>query len=244
MPDDDTTGTPPGPVLTPLQARTAQAIVNVFETGTVPGRYDQLTLLPGDPGRLSYGRAQATLGSGNLHALLERYCADPAARFRAQLAEWLPALARRDTDLDTDAVLHELLRTCAADPAMCEAQDAFFDTACWQPALRAAKRIGLRTPLAMAVVYDSHVHGSWRRMRDRANAAGLPEAVGEQAWVKTYVRERRDWLATHRIRILRATVYRMDALQALIEQEKWGLELPMVVRGVEISGEAFGGVAT
>jgi chitosanase len=242
MPDPNATTAPGGPVLTPTQARTAQAIVNIFETGAVPGRYDQVTLLPGDSGRLTYGRSQTTLGSGNLHALLQRYCSDHGARFGTRLANWLPALARKDAALDADRVLHNLLRACADDPVMRETQDAFFDHAYWQPALRAATRLGLRTPLGVAVAYDGHVHGSWMRIRDRANALGAPHAIGEPTWLQAYVSERRAWLATHRIPILRATVYRMDAFQGLIDQGRWGLELPLVVRGAEISIDTLNGL--
>ncbi len=57
-------------MLTDLQKRTAQAIVNIFETGRVRGDYAKVTLIPGDPGHLTYGRSQTTLASGNLHLLI------------------------------------------------------------------------------------------------------------------------------------------------------------------------------
>ncbi len=222
--------------ITPTQSRTAQAIVNLFETGEVLGRYGQVTLLPGDPGRLTYGRSQTTLGSGNLHDMLDRYCDNPGARFGSRLQPFMPLFATGDPQLDTDPKLHNLLRACADDPVMRETQDAFFDSAYWQPALRDAAALGLRSPLAIAVVYDSRVHGSWERLRDRTRAAvGEPATVGETAWIQAYVRTRRAWLANHEIEILHATVYRMDAFQRLIDQGLWGLPLPLVVRGAEIS---------
>jgi len=228
--------------LTPTQVRTAQAIVNLFETGEVLGRYDQVTLLPEDPGHLTYGRSQTTLGSGNLHGMIASYCANHGARFGARLDAWLLRLAARDFALDTDRKLHNVLRASADDPVMRETQDSFFDSAYWQPALRAAGKLGLRSALAHAVVYDGHVHGSWTTIRDKANAAGTLATVGEQAWIETYVGERRNWLATHRLPILRSTVYRMDAFQRLIDQGFWGLELPLVVRGAEISPASLGGL--
>lgn len=73
-------------------------------------------------------------------------------------------------------------------------------------------------------------------MRDRTtDAAGAPDAIGEHAWIAAYVRTRRDWLANHARRDLRPTVYRMDALQRLIDLDEWVLDLPLVVRGQEIS---------
>ena len=61
--------------LTKTQKRTAQAIVNIFETGRVHGDYGQVTLLAGDTGHLTYGRAQTTLASANLslHGLVLNY---------------------------------------------------------------------------------------------------------------------------------------------------------------------------
>jgi chitosanase len=221
------------------QAQAARAIVNIFETGSVRGDYSAVTRLPGDTGRLTFGRAQTTLGSGNLQLLVERYCAVVGARFAARLRAWQPALAARSVTVDHDIKLHNLLRASADDPVMRDVQDAFFDEHFWLPALRAATRLGLRSPLAVAVVYDSWVHGSWAPLRDRANAAGALPNVGEHEWVQRYVRMRREWLATHPNPLLRTTVYRMDAFQRLIDQDAWGLPLPLVVRGREVSPETL-----
>jgi len=63
----------------------------------------------------------------------------------------------------------------------------------------------------------------------------MEAALREQGWIKAYVQTRRHWLSTHSRTDLRRTVYRMDAFQRLIELNLWGLELPLVVRGHEIS---------
>lgn len=226
----------------PSQKQAAQAIVNIFETGVPLGDYGQVTLIAGDTGHLTYGRSQTTLGSGNLHALLARYCATAGARFAARLAPALPRFAARDLTLDHDGKLHNVLRAAADDRTMREVQDAFFDETYWQPAARTATRLGIASPLGVAVVYDSHVHGSWGRIRDATDAeVGSVATAGEQAWISTCVRKRRDWLARHARADLRATVYRMDAFQRLIEQGFWGLELPLVVRGREISAATLTG---
>lgn len=229
---------PPEPAmpLSQTQKRTAEAIVNLFETGRVRGDYGQVTLIAGDTGRLTYGRSQTTLGSGNLYRMLERYCANAGARFGARLSPWLPAVSAGERAVDTDARLHNLLRAAADDPVMRDTQDAFFDETYWQPAERTAAREGIATPLGVAVVYDSFVHGSWKAMRDRTQAArGPAAAVGERDWIAAYVDIRRDWLAGHPRADLRATVYRMAAFRRLIDQGYWGLELPLVVRDGEIS---------
>jgi chitosanase len=66
-------------MLSDLQKAAAQAIVNVFETGKTLGDYARVTLLSGDPGHLTYGRSQTTLGSGNLYLLIKAYCDMPGA---------------------------------------------------------------------------------------------------------------------------------------------------------------------
>lgn len=222
--------------VTATQAAVAKAIVNLFETGEVLGQYGKVTLIPGDTGHLTFGRSQTTLGSGNLAKLLQQYCANPGARFAGRLASYLPRFLAIDESLDDDPRLHNVLRATADDPVMRDTQDAFFDRTYWEPALRAAASLGVHTPLGVAVVYDSAVHGSWLAMRDRTTrTVGEPAAVGEQAWIDAYVRTRRAWLEGHARADLRQTVYRMEAFGRLIDQGFWGLEMPLVVRGREIS---------
>lgn len=223
-------------MLTATQKKTAEAIVNIFETSEVLGEYGMVTLIAGDTGHLTYGRSQTTLGSGNLHTLLERYCTTPGARFGERLRPTLPKFAEKDVRLDHDQKLHNLLRACADDPVMRDTQDAFFDEHYWQPAARAAERHGISSPLGVAVVYDSFVHGSWKAIREMTDSrVGEVAAAGERRWLSAYVDSRREWLGDHRRADLRATVYRMDAFRRLIDQEHWDLELPLVVRGREIS---------
>lgn len=224
------------PVLTATQSQAAKAIVNIFETSAVLGRYDQVTLIPGDTGHLTYGRSQTTLGSGLLHDLLALYAANPGARFSKRLAPFLARTAARDLSLDTDATFANVLRACGDDLVMRDTQDLFFDTRYWTPAVDAGRQLGLTLPLSFAVVYDSRVHGSWDRLRDETTEkdGSLPQR-GERGWIQAYVKRRMNWLATSPREDLRATVYRMDAFQRLIDQDRWGLALPLVVRGLEIS---------
>lgn len=229
------------PTLTQKQA--AQAIINIFETGAVLGDYGNVTLIAGDTGHLTFGRSQTTLGSGNLGDLLERYCANAGARFGERLSVWLPRVKAGDVALDNELRLHNLLRATADDPVMRDTQDQFFDEVYWAPALRSASNLGITTALGVAVVYDSTVHGSWVSLRNRTVAqVGAPAAVGERVWISAYVDVRREWLASHPRRDLRPTVYRMDAFRRLIEQGRWGLDLPLVVRDQEVSSLSLHGL--
>ena len=144
-----------------LQRATVQAIVNVFETGRVTGNYGAVTVIPGDSGHLSYGRSQASLGSGNLSLMLEQYCASSNTQFGAALAPYLPRFAAKDTTLDTDQTVHNLLKAAAADPVMRAVQDSYFDTNYFTPAIRSAQSIGLSTILAQGLAYDGCIQGGW-----------------------------------------------------------------------------------
>jgi chitosanase len=230
-------------MLTPLQKRTAQAIVNIFETGVVTGDYGNVTLIPGDTGHLTFGRSRTTLGSGNLAKLLGQYCNNAGARFGGRIRAALGRFITGDPALDTDLKMHNLLRATADDPVMRATQDSFFDETYWQPAEKSAERAGIETPLGLTVVYDSTLHGSWKSIRDRTiQRSGTISSLGEKRWIEAYVRTRRQWLAGHQRKDLRATVYRMDAFKRLIDQDDWGLELPLVVRGLEISEAALNSI--
>jgi len=227
-------------MLTELQKKTAQAIVNIFETGKALGDYAKVTVLPGDTGGLTFGRSQTTLNSGNLYKLIDAYCQSESARFARNLEAYLNRLRQKDPTLNEDRALHQALQKTAADPVMHRVQDRFFDGAYWQPAQRAADALGITDALGVAVVYDSRVHGSWIRIRDRVNArAGTPEDIGQRRWVRQYVNERRGWLANHRNKLLNKTVYRMDAFLDLINRRRWALGLPLSVRGVMIDRGMF-----
>lgn len=222
-------------MLTGIQKQTAQAIVNVFETGAVRGRYDQVTRIEGDAGQLTFGRLQATLTSGHLFELIDDYCRRAGARLAGWLSPYLSALEEQDPVLNADLHFHNLLRASADDAVMRETQDEFFDAGLWASAVRITRRDGIATPLGVAVVFDSIVHGSWTRLRRRVNDdRGRVAEIGERAWIAAYVETRRDWLARHRRKDLRRTVYRMDAFRQLIEAGAWRLDLPLAVRGVTL----------
>lgn len=223
-----------------LQKLAAQAIVNIFETGRILGDYTRVTLLPGDPGHLTYGRSQTTLASGNLHLLIKSYCEMPGAACARALGPYLPRLAGIDLTLDRDTAFRELLKEAGRDPVMQDAQDAFFDRVYWSPALKAAAAMGFAAPLSAAVIYDGLVHGSWGALRDATSRRhGNPSRLGEKAWIAAYVRERRDWLAGHSNTLLRRTVYRMDAFASLIRAGNWPLAVPLTVCGVGIDEAAL-----
>jgi chitosanase len=231
-------------MLTDLQKKAAQAVVNIFETGTALGQYGSVTLAAGDTGHLTYGRSQTTLASGNLNLLIKAYCAAPEAQFASALNPYLPRLAVPDLTLDTDMTFRGLLQSAGDDPVMHDVQDSFFDQNFWNTSVQAAANVGLNSALGTSVVYDSHIQGSWPAIRDRTNANhGTVSQIGEQAWISAYVTERRNWLANSSDASLPPTVYRMDAYLELISGSLWDLPLSLTVRGVSITEDILSGTA-
>lgn len=227
--------------MTPLQKKTAQAIVNIFETGRALGDYGSVTVLAGDTGHLTYGRSQTTLGSGNLARLIKAYC-DAEGRFSENLRPFLPSFEDRDVSLDTNDAVKDLLRKAGSDPVMQGLQDAFFDRLYWEPALKSAGDNGVSLPLGIAVIYDSKIHGSFDLVRKLTNEQyAQPGPADEKQWISAYVTARRQWLANHQNALLHKTVYRMDAFRELIDGDKWELPLPLNVRSVVINEDILSG---
>ena len=239
-------------MLNDIQKRTIQAIVNVFETGRPAGNYGAVTFSTRDPGRLTYGRSQTTLSSGGLAQLVGEYCNTTGAAEAASLRPFLVRLQARDRSLDSDAPFRTLLIKAGQDPVMHRVEDQFFDRIYWDPAIHAARRLAISTPLGSAVVYDSFVHGAWARLRDATlSRVGLPGNSGlpaiptgsrgttdERAWILEYVKLRREWLSTHANPLLRLAVYRMDTFLALAAAGNWALALPIEAHGVAITAAA------
>ena len=70
---------------------------------------------------------------------------------------------------------------------------------------------------------------------------GTVAARGEKPWIAAYITTRRNWLAENANTLLRKTVYRMDALQKLVDAGAWELPLPLSVRGIAITAELLTG---
>lgn len=227
-------------MISPLQKQTAQAIINMFETGTIHGNYSQVTLLYGDSGGISYGRSQATLNSGNLYKLIKQYCATQQTKYGHQLSQYLNQLKQKDQTLNHNTSFKHYLEQAGNDPIMQMVQDQFFDTQFWQPALNKANQLSITTALGITIIYDSKIHGSLNRMINRTNHTyGRCSEKGEKNWIKTYVEIRYHWLSTHSNKILRKTTYRMETFRELIHGNNWDLDLPIIVRGTNIDEETI-----
>jgi chitosanase len=231
---------------TAQQKHVIDCVLSIFETGRVPtaASYATCTILADGAG-ISYGKHQCTDRAGSLDAVVKRYIA-----LGGQFATALKAF---ETTLATNAStkvppkgpwgaevtdLVNLLKAAGADPVMHRAQDEVFDEVYFAPALNHAKQIGLTTALGLLVCYDTCIHsgpGGVTMIRNMFAAKSPANGGDEKEWVKAYIGARRNWLATHSLTVLHATVYRMDALKALADAGAWDLAMPLTVRGQRIA---------
>lgn len=228
-------------MITDEQKATIQSILSVFETGKPEGDYGAAVILADGAG-ISYGKHQATDAGGNLDRIVLRYMdlggvhADALRPYLARLERNETAQYRRVEDAPTwVGDLVDLLQLLGRSDAMMQlAQDQIFDEEYWAPCVAQCDAMGLRLPLAWAVVYDTCIHSGPKGVaRIRKLFPEAPPSGGgdERAWARAYVRARRNWLASYGEpgNIVRGTVVRMDALKGIMDAENWELERPIVI---------------
>jgi chitosanase len=223
--------------LTPAQRRVCERVINVYETGTITGKYGAISIFRDGPNRMrqiTYGRAQTTEYS-NLRELVQMY-ADAGGRFSEDLRSFVPRIGL--TPLVDDETFKSLLRRAGNDdPVMRETQDEFFDRVYFRPAAQWAVDNGFTRALSMLVIYDSFIHSGSVRSFLRSRFPELPPARGgdEQTWIRQYVEVRHRWLANHDNPELHPTIYRTRDFAREIARGNWDLVLlPYVANGVPV----------
>lgn len=216
-------------MITQENRTTIQAIVQIFETGGLSKKgYGVVTNLQGDRGGLTYGKHQASITSGSLHGMIKMYTQHPHAQYGAAFLPYLSRLLNADPTLANERAFTDLLRNAGNDPAMHFVQEEYFARQYFAPAEAFCASRGFVQPLTLAVVYDSFIHGSFKRIN--AGVMKLPEAQ----WARAYVTARRAWLANSSNPLLRNCVYRPDTFIRMIDSGRWDLALPLTIRGVTI----------
>jgi len=223
--------------LTAGQRRICERVINVFETGTIQGRYGAISIYRDGPNRIrqiTYGRSQTT-EYGNLGELVEMY-AGAGGLYSASLRPYVGKVGR--TPLTDDATFKDLLRRAGnEDPVMKRTQDIFFDRRYFQPALGWARNNGFARPLSILVIYDSFIHsGSIRRdLRERFPERPPAQGGDEKTWIGQYVEVRHHWLTNHSNPEVRPSNYRTRDLGREIAAANWDLAaLPIMANGVAV----------
>jgi hypothetical protein len=221
-------------------------VTSVFESGSPEGRPEAFQTF--DSGIVSYGRHQATLASGHLEHVLRLYWENsdtPLAR--ALQGEYEGRVRNKDEGLRDDARFRDLLLAAATDPKMVAAQDQVFDTNFYRPAVDVWQSQGLKSPLALACLYDTRIQGGLGDVIRKTQELGLPAEVGEAAWLAHFLDEREKRLyrladsaeargESNMAVALRNSSYRVKALRKVLNAGNLALEGEFFIRRNRIKG--------
>ena len=220
------------------QKRLIERVVNVFETGTLEGKYDAIAIYKDGPGnieQITYGRSQTT-EYGNLRELVQKY-AGAGGIYSKKLKSYSGKIG--STPLTDDEDFKDLLKKSGMeDPAMRKVQDVFFDERYYKPAMKWATDNGFILPLSALVIYDSFIHsGSILGIIRRMFPETTPNNGGNEIeWTTAYVNARHKWLSEHPREILRKTVYRTQCFKNEIARGNWTLGItPLTANGRKVS---------
>ena len=158
------------------------AIVGAFETGNAFGKFSAVAVLDDGAG-ISYGICQFTHRSGALAAVLERYLSLGGVVGRLVIDDRLSDVRKRTPSavirLSADIAFRNALRAAGITDEMKQAQVDIASERFLEPAVTECSRLGFKSPLALAVVYDSMTHGSWEKLRDKVLKSSHPDARSE-----------------------------------------------------------------
>lgn len=213
----------------------ARVILSIFETGRKEGQPSALAVLDDGAG-ISYGMHQATHRSGALAKVVERYI-ELEGKEAGKLIAHLPGLKRTDLKSVANAAssgkLKTLLVMAGNEPVMRQAQQAVFDRDYLNPAIVQCEQYGWLLPLSLAIVYDSHIQGSWARVRDRVMLR-VSRTADEKAWMRDYLAQRAAYLLSLPKQSQKNSVYRPRELGQQADLDNWALAAPFRLRGVTV----------
>jgi hypothetical protein len=230
-------------------------LTGIFESGKPggnPSAYQNK-----DSGIVSYGAHQVTLASGNLWRVLNLYFQNSnTAVSQALKQEYAGRVQDKNAyeGLRHDTRLRDLLIEAAKDPAMVNAQHDIFGQGFYVPAIAEAEKLGIRTPLGMACIYDTRIqHGAggstflFGLTKQKAGGNIGEKGITEPRWLAVFLDEREALL--HRLadkadgtgdtnsgRFLRNSVFRVQELRKLLQANNLELKGPFTMRGFTLKG--------
>jgi hypothetical protein len=212
----------------------ALAIVAAFETGSALGKFSTVAIL-NDGAGVSYGFCQFTHKSGALAAVIERYRSIGGTVGIVVIANRMQIVWQRTpraiAKLAVDTTFRNALRAAGITDEMKQAQVDVALERFLKPAELECQRLQFTSPLALAVIHDSIVHGSWEKILDRITLKD------ERNWICDYVGARDKWLAS--VPRLAATRYRTRFFLNQIKLQNWELDLPLRANGVAITADVI-----
>ncbi|MFG3258739.1 chitosanase [Streptomyces sp. NPDC048172] len=234
--------------LSEAQRDRADQMLTVFENGTTEPQYDYAENL-GDGRGVTAGRIGFTTSDGDALTVVRAYAKEvpgnPLARFAPELER-----LRKQNSGDTEGLPEERYvaawKRAAKDEKFREIQDRQIDRRYYGPAMREADRVGLKTPLARAELYDTAVqHGAGHDpdslhalVRRTTKKAGTVGEAGEKKWLDAFLSTRAANLRSPSNEATadewKKSVDRVEAIRRLADRGNYDLDGPFKLK-------AFGG---
>jgi chitosanase len=223
------------------QKKKITQVVNVFETGTKDGKYENISIYADGPiiggsriKQITYGRSQTT-EYGVLKILVQQYI-DNNGVYANDLKPYVQKIGKHPS-LCTDTVFKNALKNAGKlDTIMRTTQDSFFDQLYFQPAFGWFTTMKFTHALSLLVIYDSYIHsGSILPLLRNKFPESVPKNGGdEKTWIIQYVAVRDEWLRFHSNKILRNTVYRTECFLDAINKNNWDLSKTINANGTDV----------
>lgn len=229
------------------QIKACKAIVSLYETGSLSGKYDLLVVLEDGAG-ITFGKNQTTENSGGLFLLLKEY-ADKKGAFVEALSAYMDLLydgkdsAKKGMLTEDTAFKDLLVKAAQEDPLMRKAQDHYFHKRFFRPALELAEEYAVTQPLTLCAFYDACIQmgdeGARKLVEKYNQEAGEGEGTEiekERAWGKGFIQARHTYLTTFtgksqgHTNAVRKSAYRTTSLLDLAERGAWLLSVPLDVK--------------
>ena len=229
--------------LTAEQKHRAEQLTSLFENSVLEIQYDYVENLNDGRGFTAV-RAGFTTATGDLLEVVSRYTEKNHSNALAKFLPRLKELATSGSDEITGLGEFETAwKTSTDDPVFRTTQDEVVDDFYYKPAMMAADMLGLRTPLARAVVYDTIIqHGNGEDPdglpallnRTQAETHGTPQnGIDERVWLKAFLKIRRADLANAYDVATRdawaQSVSRVDVFSQIADSENYELRGPIVI---------------
>ena len=192
----------PSSGLNPEQRHRADALISIFENGTPKIQYGYAENIRDGRG-ITAGRAGFTTATGDALEVVQRYA---SLKPQSPLAKYLPVLtklAQQKSGLTSGlAGFASAWKKAAQDPTFRTVQDQVTNELYFDPAMRKADSMGLKTALGRTILFDTivqHGEGDDPDSLDALVSAtnqqmhGTPaEGMAEAAWLKTFLTVRRN----------------------------------------------------
>ncbi len=212
-----------------------ERVINTIESGTPEGNYSAISIYNDGINKskqITYGCKQTT-EQGNLKELIQLYVS-MGGKYAPELTPYIDKIGNVPLFLDTDFI--GILKLAGHDEIMRHAQDGFFDSHYFVPAMNWAKANGFELPLSKLVVFDSFIQSGHILTKIRNMfAARVPVNGGdEKLWIISYLKARKIFLENFGQEEVQKSVYRVIAYQKAVDTGNWDLHDKIKIQNYSI----------